>query len=138
MTKRTIGKGHVSNGLYILDTSVPRSVACSSVVSLIEAHCRLGHPSLPLLKKLCPQFHNLPSLDCEACHFAKHRCSSLSPQINKQASSPFELVHSDFLGPCHVVSKPGFWYFVSFVDDYSRMTWLFFYEMSVRSVFSLL
>ncbi|RVW25326.1 hypothetical protein CK203_116037 [Vitis vinifera] len=54
MTKQIIGKGHVSNGLYILDVWVPRSVACSSIASSVKAHCRLGHPSLPVLKKLCP------------------------------------------------------------------------------------
>ncbi|KAH0636555.1 hypothetical protein KY289_036470, partial [Solanum tuberosum] len=30
----------------------PRSVACSGVLSPFKAHCRLRHPSLPLLKKL--------------------------------------------------------------------------------------
>ena len=72
MTKQIIGKGHESGGLYILDTQVPRSIACPSVLTPFEAHCRLGHPSLPLLKKLCPQFHNVTSLDCESCQFAKH------------------------------------------------------------------
>ncbi|RVW51932.1 Retrovirus-related Pol polyprotein from transposon RE1 [Vitis vinifera] len=65
MTKQTFGKGHVSDGLYILDEWVPRPVACVSTAFPVEAHCRLGHPSLPVLKKLCPQFDNLPSLDYE-------------------------------------------------------------------------
>ncbi|KAH0729129.1 hypothetical protein KY289_000317 [Solanum tuberosum] len=51
MTKQIIGKGHVSDGLYILDEWAPPSVACSSIVSSFEAHCRLGHPSLPKLVK---------------------------------------------------------------------------------------
>ncbi|KAK3025395.1 hypothetical protein RJ639_044650 [Escallonia herrerae] len=126
MTKETIGKGHVSDGLYILDAWVPRSVACSGVVSPFEAHCRLGHPSLPVLKKLCPQFHNISSVDCESCHFAKHHQSSLSPRVNKRVESAFELVHSDVWGPCPVLSKSGFRYFVTFVDDFSRMTWIYF------------
>nr|CAN74438.1 hypothetical protein VITISV_022954 [Vitis vinifera] len=95
MTKRTFGKGHVSDGLYILDEWVPRPVACVSTASPVEAHCRLGHPSLPVLKKLCPQLYTLPSLDCESCHFAKHHRSSLGPRINKRAESLFKLVHSD-------------------------------------------
>ena len=49
--------------------------------------------------------------------------------INKH--SPFKLVHSDIWGPCPVVSKSGFKYFVTFVDDYSRATWL--YLMKNRS-----
>ncbi|KAH0700947.1 hypothetical protein KY284_015162 [Solanum tuberosum] len=119
MTKQIIGKVHVSDGLYILDEWAPPSVACSSIVSSFEAHCRLGHPSLPVLKKLCPQFHNVPSIDCESCHFAKHHRSSLSPRNNKRADFAFELVHSDVWGPCPVVSKVGFRYFVTFVDDFS-------------------
>ncbi|KAK2970062.1 hypothetical protein RJ640_006535 [Escallonia rubra] len=90
MTKQTIGKGHVSDGLYILDAWVPRSVACSGVVSPFEAHCRLGHPSLPVLKKLCPQFHDISSVDCESCHFAKHHRSSLSPRVNKRVEFAFQ------------------------------------------------
>ncbi|RVX01807.1 Retrovirus-related Pol polyprotein from transposon TNT 1-94 [Vitis vinifera] len=40
MTKRTFGKGHVSDGLYILDEWVPRPIVCVSIVSPVEAHCR--------------------------------------------------------------------------------------------------
>ncbi|KAK3019401.1 hypothetical protein RJ639_004651 [Escallonia herrerae] len=76
MTKQTVGKGHVSDGLYILDEWVPHSVACSGVVSPFEAH-----------------------LDCESCHFAKHHRSSLSPRVNKRIESAFELVHYDVWGP---------------------------------------
>ena len=94
-TRQIIGKGHESGGLYILDTQVPRTIACSSISTPFEEHCRLGHPSLPLLKKLCPQFNKLSSLDCESCQFAKHHRLSSSPRVNKRASVPFELVHSD-------------------------------------------
>ena len=48
----------------------------------------------------------------------------LSPRINQRASAPFELVHSDVWGPCPVLSLTGFKYFVTFVDDFSRITWL--------------
>ncbi|GMI78284.1 hypothetical protein HRI_001497700 [Hibiscus trionum] len=131
LTKKIIGKGHESDGLYILDTHAPEPVACTGIVSPFEEHCRLGHPSLPSLKKLCPQFSSLKSLDCESCQFAKHHRLSSSPRFNNRASAPFELVHSDVWGPSPVTSKPGFRYFVTFVDDYSRMTWL--YLMKSRS-----
>ncbi|RVW53673.1 Retrovirus-related Pol polyprotein from transposon RE1 [Vitis vinifera] len=38
MTKRTFGKGRVSDGLYILDEWVPRPVVCVSTTSPVEAH----------------------------------------------------------------------------------------------------
>ena len=95
MTNKIIGKGHEFGGLYILDTQIPKSVACSRVSSAFEAHCRLGHPSLPLLKKICPQFSRVPSLDCESCQYVKHHRLSSSPRVNKRARFPFELVHYD-------------------------------------------
>ena len=119
MTKQIIGRGRQSGGLYILDPTVPRPIGCSGVTTPFETHCRLGHPTLPLLKKLCPQFLSLSSLDCEFCQFAKHHRLSSHLRVNEQAGAPFELVHLDVWGPCPIVSPIGFRYFVTFVDDYS-------------------
>lgn len=124
--KQIISKEHVSDDLYILDERVPRFIARSSVMSPFEAHYRLGHPSLPILKKLFPQFHSVSSLECESCQFAKSQRISLGPRVNKRVESAFKLVHSDIWGPCPVVSNFGFKYFVTFVDDFSRMTWIYF------------
>ena len=60
----------------------------------------------------------------------KHRLSS-RPRVNKRASAPFELVHSDVWDPCPIVSSIEFRYFVTFVDDYSQKTWL--HSMKNRS-----
>ena len=49
----------------------------------------------------------------------------LSLRVNKPASGPFELIHSDVWGPYPVMSLIGFKYFVTFVDDFSCVTWLF-------------
>ena len=125
MTKQIIGRGRESGGLYILDPTVPRPISCSTVTTPFETHCRLGHLSLPLLKKLCPQFSSLLSLDYEFCQFAKHHRLSYSPRVNKRGSAPFELVHSDVWGSYLVMYPTRFRYFVTFVDDYSRTTCLF-------------
>ena len=61
LTKRIIGRGRESGDLYILETEVPKSIACSRVVTPFDLHCCLGHPSLSLLKKLYPQFSSLSS-----------------------------------------------------------------------------
>ena len=126
-TKKIIGRGREIDGLYIFERQPPHSLACLNSSSPLEVHCRLGHPSLQNLKKLCPEFSSLSSLQCESCQFSKHQRIHLSPRVcNKRASFPFELVHSDVWGPCPVTSKLGFKYFVTFVDDYSRTTWLYF------------
>ena len=106
-------------------------VACSGVVTPFELHCRLGHPSFSLLKKVYPQFSSLSSLNYKSCQYAKLHHVHLSPKVNNQASNPVELVHSDVWGLCPVVSPTGFRSFVTLVDDYSRTTLL--YLMKNRS-----
>jgi len=116
MTGKIISKGRESGGLYMLETTilkmsnpkVPKLIACSSTMTPLELHYRLGHPSLPILKKLFPHFQKLSHLNCESCQFAKHHCSSYVPRVNKRATSLFELIHSDVWGPCPVLSKPEF------------------------------
>ena len=104
---------------------MPKSVACFGVVTPFELHCRLSHSSLPLLKKLYPQFSSLSSLNCESCQYAKLHRVHLSYRVNKRAFAPFELVHYNVWGSCPVLSLTGFKYFVTFVDDFSRVTWLY-------------
>ena len=60
----------------------------------------------------------------------------VSRQLGKQPTLPFNtsesistdifnLIHSDVWGPSSVSSIGGFRYFVVFVDDYSRYSWIF-------------
>ena len=37
-----------------------------------------------------------------------------------------DLVHSDVYGPMLVPSSSGYLYYVTFIDDYSKRTWIFF------------
>lgn len=46
-------------------------------------------------------------------------------RVNNHVESPFSLVHTDVWGPSRVGSTLGFKYFVTFIDNYSRSTWLF-------------
>ena len=88
-TKRIIGRGRKSEGLYILEPEVLTPIACSRVVTPFELHCRLGHSSLSLLKKLYPQFSSLSTLNCELCQYGKLHRVHLNPRVNKRASASF-------------------------------------------------
>nr|CAN78715.1 hypothetical protein VITISV_030863 [Vitis vinifera] len=80
---------------------------------------------ISISKKMVPRFSTLSSLPCESCQLGKHTRVSFPKRLNNRAKSPFELVHTDVWGPCRTASTLGFQYFVTFIDDYSRCTWLF-------------
>ena len=89
-------------------------------------HHRLGHPSLGYLKRLFPSLNNCTtSLDCETCVLAKSHKHSYYPS-NTHAPNPFDVIHSDVWGPAPHMNSHGFKYFVLFVDDCSRMCWVYF------------
>ncbi|RVW69043.1 Retrovirus-related Pol polyprotein from transposon RE1 [Vitis vinifera] len=122
-TGKTIGIGRESQGLYHL-TSDSSPAVCISTDAPLLIHNRLGHPSLSKFQKMVPRFSTLSSLPCESCQLGKHTRVSFPKRLNNRAKSPFELVHTDVWGPCRTASTLGFQYFVTFIDDYSRCTWL--------------
>ena len=38
---------------------------------------------------------------------------------------PLELIFTDLWGPSHLTSDAGYKYYVSFIDAFSRYTWIF-------------
>lgn len=128
-TGEIIGRGTERSGLYYMD-----EISQSSKVMMTQGtdnhqawlwHRRLGHPSIGYLRLLFPQIkQNLP---CDYYVLAKSHRNSFS--LNKTKSdSLFSLVHSDVWGPSPVIGGQNFKYFLLFVDDYTRMTWIYFLQ----------
>lgn len=90
----------------------------------MQWHNILGHPSFPLLLEIFPTLSLSSKFHCEPCELGKH-CRSVYHVINKRNSIPFHLVHVDVRGPAPTISLFGFRYFVAFIDDYSRATWVY-------------
>jgi hypothetical protein len=86
-------------------------------------HRRIGHPSDNILKYIF-DFKNINCSKCEVCMLGKHTKLSFSLSSCK-SKKPFELIHSDVWGPALIDSFNGFKYFVIFIDDFSRTTWLY-------------
>jgi histone deacetylase 1/2 len=94
-------------------------------------HLRLGHPNSQTLKtalKLCNisfsnNEHDVSNF-CAACCMGKaHRLHSNQSQTTY--SHPLELVFSDLWGPAPTTSSSGYHYYISFIDAYSRYTWIY-------------
>jgi len=87
----------------------------------------LGHPSFGYLKILFPSLftNNTESIKCETCIRAKNHRVTFSLN-NNRVNSAFSLVHFDVWGPTPISHNNQFQYFVLFVDDLSRMTWVYF------------
>ena len=61
---------------------------------------------------------------CESCIFEKHHRDKFQVGKSWRASKPLMLVHVDICGPMQISSLNGCKYFLIFVYDYSRMTWV--------------
>ncbi|KAH9693065.1 retrovirus-related pol polyprotein from transposon RE1 [Citrus sinensis] len=93
-------------------------------------HYRLGHPNLSVLRNTllsCNQLNinkNIFPSFCNACQYGKQAKQSFK-SIETKTSTALELVHSDLWGPAPIPSTHGHKYYISFVDDRTRYTWLF-------------
>ena len=59
----------------------------------------------------------------------KHHQDSFEKRASWHASTPLQLVHSDLCGPFPVASFSGYMYFLTFIDDFSRRTWVYFLKL---------
>ena len=78
------------------------------------------------LKHLFPSLFNKnpKSFECEICQLSK-QVRSHFPIQPYRASSPFSIIHSDIWGPSRIKNVTGTRWFVSFIDDHTRLTWVF-------------
>lgn len=95
-------------------------------------HRRLGHISdtsfkTILNRNLLDSFsYSNESFDfCEHCVFGKKN-RRYFPSGSTKSKNKFELIHSNVFGPVDVESIEKYRYFVSFIDDVTRYTWLYF------------
>ncbi|KAJ9541315.1 hypothetical protein OSB04_027821 [Centaurea solstitialis] len=112
-----------------LNHILPCNLASASSIpsDIMLWHNRLGHPSFPYLNKLFPQLFinkDLSSFHCEICQLAKHTRIPFKSRPYT-SSKPFSLIHSDLWGPSRVTNMSRTRWFITFIDDHTRMTWVY-------------
>ena len=65
------------------------------------------------------------SVLCHPCCNAKsHRLPY--PNSNTSYTAPLQLIHTDLWGPSPVKSRNGFSYYITFIDQFTRFSWIYF------------
>lgn len=96
-------------------------------------HRRFGHLNYKGLKTLSykKMVDGLPSLKtpeklCTACLTGKQHRESIPKKSLLRASNQLQLVHADICGPVKPASNSDKRYILSFIDDLTRKTWVYF------------
>lgn len=120
---------------YFLAGMVSKSPKCMQIQSADESHlwhCRFGHLSYKGLRTLS---HNgmvegLPTIKtpqklCSNCLVGKQQRESFPKKSLWKSANKLQLVHSDICGPITPTSNSNKRYILSFIDDFTRKTWIY-------------
>ena len=93
----------------------------------------MSEKGLQLLAKqsLIPMAKVKSSNLCDYCLFGKHHKVSFQKNSNQKLEK-LELVYSNICGPMEVDLLGGNKYFVTFIDDTSRKTWVYLMRTKIR------
>jgi len=100
-------------------------------------HKRLGYPSLKITQ-LIPKVRkhkdsNVVNKTCEV-YFRAKQTREKFPLSEHKTNSAFELIHCDLWGPYRTPSTCGAIYFLTIVDDYSCVVWVYLLADKQRSI----
>lgn len=126
-------------GLYRVDRGgvEEEGVAAVETISLDQLHRRMGHISPKVARHMVTKGfvtgvkldnEGLQDIFCESCVYAKATRKPVAKERKEgsRAKKFGEEVHSDLWGPAPVQSLRGKRYYISFIDDSSRYTYLEF------------
>jgi transposase InsO family protein len=88
----------------------------------------LHHGALRSLREIVtglPQFGIEHQEVCRGCTLGKYT-KTVFPSSDSRSTGVLDLIHTDVCGPMSRVSLGGCEYYVTFIDDHSRKTWIFF------------
>ena len=105
---------------------------------------RFGHLNFGTLKAMGEKkmVKGMPSINhpnqlCEACLIGKHARRSFLKEALSHATKPLQLVHIDVCGPINPPSFGKSKYFILFIDDFSRKTWVYFLKQKLEAFVAL-
>ncbi|KAK0589658.1 hypothetical protein LWI29_016911 [Acer saccharum] len=127
-----LARGKKCSTLYLLQAKLSKSsINAVEDENKVELwHKRLGHISekgLTVLtkKNLLSDVKSTQLKKCAHCLAGKQNRVSFHSSPPSRKSGILDLVHSDVCGPMKMRTLGGSLYFVTFIDDHSRKTWVY-------------
>ena len=131
--KSPVAIGVRSGRLYRLQFDTPKALMSNSNPRDLGElwHRRMGHIHHGALRLLRETVTGVPEVStehddvCKGCVLGKFAKASF-PRSDTRSKGVLDLVHSDVCGPMPTKSLRGYEYYVTFIDDFSRKTWIYF------------
>jgi transposase InsO family protein len=128
--RRDSSRLYVLDSLHLPSAHIAHVSSAAYTISFAQWHQRLGHLCgsrlSSLVNKGCLGHTSIESsFHCKGCKLGKQ---IQLPYLSSASYSaqPFDIVHSDVWGPAPSATKGGHKYYVVFIDDHSRYTWVYF------------
>ncbi|RVX07394.1 Retrovirus-related Pol polyprotein from transposon RE1 [Vitis vinifera] len=135
----------IMDGLYEFSSSSPPRafVTTNSFSDGAIWYSRLGHPAAPILSKALASCNPSVTLQINKIApciiFPLAKSHSLPYSLSSShASHPLTLIHTDLWGPAPSIYITGARYFLIFIDDYSRHTWIYFLSTKDQTLHSFI
>ncbi|PKU81836.1 Retrovirus-related Pol polyprotein from transposon TNT 1-94 [Dendrobium catenatum] len=131
--------GRLHNGVYQLHMAPDNKFQAlhTNTISQTTWHARLGHPNTQILNSLIPCIPNMKHVasdfHCISCHIAKSHKQKFNKRLTT-STKPFDVIHSDVWGPVPQSGTTTFRYYIVFIDDFTRFTWLYFMNSKHESI----
>ena len=134
MMSKTLLRGRCEGGLYPIKSSSLRLSGNKEALGAVKPsaslwHHRLGHAVAPVIQQILSH-HKLSFIRdvnnkhiCDVCQQGKSHQQPY-PRSTSMSTSPLDLVFSNVWGPAPA-SVGRFYYYVSFIDDYSKFTQIY-------------
>ena len=125
-----VAHGHREGCIFILESSEVKLAmyAKSQKVKtdLKLWHKRIGHINLQKLQNMQSKIVTVKEMMgvCEACHFGKQN-SHKFPKEQNVSKGILDAIHLDVWGPAQTTTFGGCRYYVTFIDNFSRNTWIY-------------
>src|SRR5258705_1519906 len=76
---------------------------------------------------------NFIKYNCQPCLLSKFVYHPPEPSLTR-ATKPLECIFSDLSGKAPILSLGGSFYYISFIDDFTRFTWIYFLKEKSQAV----